>query len=142
MKYFSFIPKIILPIGLILFLSSCSASFHCSKCLESGIPRDTITKTVHDTIPKVQIETIFTPQLVRDTVIYKDRAVLKIVKLPGESILVECECDTIVVTKTETKILENEIKTGYTKMHLIGSVILGVLIALIVGLVAGLILKR
>jgi len=128
---------------IIFILSSCSPSFFCRKCLESGgIPRDTITKTVHDTIPKVQIETVFTPELVRDTVIYKDRAVLKIVKLPGDSILINCECDTVVVTKTEIKIVENEIRTGYTKMHLFGSVILGVLIALVVGLVAGLILKR
>lgn len=115
----------LLLVGALALTFSCSPNFYCRKCLESGkLKPDTIRESIAVEVPKVSIDTVLVgyPEMVPDTlVIHKDRLTIKYRDLPGPTVYLAGECAPDTVTVTVDKIITNEIKTGYSLMHLIGT---------------------
>lgn len=89
----------VLIIGL---FQGCSCNWHlkqASKKCPSLVVRDTIL--VHDSIlvDKITTDTIFRSQIGDTITITKDRLKIKYVNLPGDSVYIQGECDSIFVNR-------------------------------------------
>lgn len=132
---------------IILFtLSSCGASYHLKqserhlrKAIEKGaeVADDTVYVTKEIIIPEVKLDTVFKAQQ-KDTVfLTKDKLKIKYVKLPGDSVFIQGECEPDTV-KIEIPVeINREISAGYS----IWKLIMFSLIALVIGYILRAILR-
>ena len=102
---------------LTLLLAGCSPNWHIRQALKKDptiIRNDTIitVDTIYREVEK--IDTIFSIKKVKvyDTIEYvKDSVIARVIKLPGDSILVECDCppcEDIIKTKNIIKTIKVE----------------------------------
>lgn len=104
-------------------LSSCSGNWACKMCVKrGGIKADTVRVDSLIFIPVVQFDSIVHYDLSTDTlVIIKDKLTIKYKKLQGDTIYLAGECAPDTLRVTETQIITNEIKTGYSGWQLIAT---------------------
>lgn len=101
----------VITICLLLFISSCSASWHLKQAIKKGaeISSDTITKPIMVFIPQVIKDTVFESRPGDTVRIEKERLRIKYVELPGDSVYIfgESRADTIIreVPVTVTQIV-------------------------------------
>lgn len=128
-------------------LTSCSSRHHLRKmdyhkrmALAKGavIKTDTVVQVVEFVIPEVKIDTVFNPGKHDTLTVYKDRAVLRVIKLPGDSIRVECKCLPDTVIKHVRVGYPIEISAGPSTSRIVGLC----LSLFVVGLVVGLIIRK
>lgn len=90
----------VITICLLLFISSCSASWHLKKAIQKGaqVEVDTVVKPITVFIPSVVKDTIFESRQGDTVRIEKERLRIKYVSLPGDSVYIhgESRADTIV----------------------------------------------
>lgn len=101
----------VITICLLLFISSCSASWHLKQAVKKGaeISSDTVTKPIMVFIPQVVKDTVFESRPGDTVRIEKERLRIKYVELPGDSVYIfgESRADTIIreVPVTVTQIV-------------------------------------
>lgn len=84
---------------------------------------DTVKTTIEVVRPEIRIQTV-TKILPGDTIIReKDRIIQKIIRLPGDSIIVETFVPADTIRKEVPVYITRTISAGYTKWELIGTVI-------------------
>jgi hypothetical protein len=90
-------------LGLLLCLLSCSSAWHLRQAIKKGgrVKSDTVYQEVTTIVPAVTTDTIFKESY--DTVtIEKERLKIKYVKLPGDSVYIQGECEADTITQTVT----------------------------------------
>jgi hypothetical protein len=71
---------------------------------------DTVWQEIHDTIPEIQVKEVH-HLLPGDTVtVEKERLKVKVIRLPGDSVVIEGKCDTVVVERKVPVTITKEIK--------------------------------
>lgn len=94
---------------------------------------DTVKTTVEIPVPEIRFKEIVKVLPGETVEVTKDKTVVKIVRLPGDSILVDVYHPADTVYKEVPVTVTRTISAGYTKWQLIGSVLGGILF---VGLMA------
>lgn len=126
---------------LLLFLTSCSQSWFCRKCLDGAKTKvDTIRVDSLIYIPLVEFDTVvIAPINTTDTLIVEgpERVRIKFRDLPGPTVYLSAEClpDTVRVTVEVPCVTEATIGWGFWKIAGLS------LLVLVVGLVIGRVLK-
>lgn len=97
---------------------------------------DTVKTTVEVVRPEIKTVTV-TKILPGDTVIQeKENVITKIIRLPGDSIIVETTVKADTVYKEVPTYITKTISAGYTQWELIGSTLGGILFTILMGLAA------
>lgn len=109
-----------------------------AKAIDKGaqVKVDTVFKEIQVVVPEIRTDTVFKEKEVGDTVtIIKEKLKIKYVKLPGDSVFIqgECEADTVYKTVPIATNTKFEAKP-YMKWWQIAGCIL---FALVVGLTVG-----
>lgn len=131
----SFIPKIILPIALILFLSGCSQRYFCKKCLDGGkVIHDTLTVKQDVITERVKMDTIVEVRTKTDTVTIREKnLVIRYKKLAGDTVFLsgECEPDSI---RVEIRVpVPIKVETGLAPWKAGGLIVLAIVIGALIG---------
>lgn len=112
--------RIILFILLAMSLSSCGVGHYLRKAeralkkaeqLGAVITPDTVYKEIPVMVPEVHTDTVFKSVEGDTVIIEKDRLKIKYVRLPGEKVYIEGECEADTVRVTVPVTVTREIKT-------------------------------
>ena len=122
---------------LLILLSSCSASWHLKQAIKKGALTKQDTVYIQDTVivKSVKKDSIF-KSIQGDTVrIEKERLKIKYVKLAGDSVFIQGECESDTVIREIPVTVNNEIKAkGLDWKWLI--------VAFVIGLIAMLFIRK
>lgn len=101
-----------------------------------GIKQDTVYKTVTLFVPKDRFDTLFVAQPGDTVVKIEGRLKIVYVKLPGDSVYINGECDTVTIYKKVPYYIRTTIKTGFLLWHGLVAVAIAALLFFIAGRVS------
>lgn len=103
---------------ILLTLVGCSGQWHLRKALQKGVDvsKDTVVFELPVPIPEVRVDTVFKAQEGDTVVIEKERLKIKYVKLPGDSVFIDCHCEADTVYREVRVVIETPIVKESYKM--------------------------
>lgn len=106
---------------LLLLLTSCGANYHLKKskyhelkAISKGakIQVDTVFKEIPVFIDSVRVDSIFSSKVGDTVYLEKERLRVKYIRLPGDSVFIQGECQADTVKITVPIEVKREIQTG------------------------------
>ena len=130
-------------IPFVFILASCSAQYHCRKCLDKGrVIYDTLK--IHDTlyVDHVAFDSVVHIVNKTDTVIlHKDKLTIKYKWLSADTVYLagECESDTLYIDKKIPVPIEVKtgVPVGYVVMIGLGILIVALILGALIGKLVG-----
>lgn len=132
---------------VVILLASCSPKWHLKQALKherkamlkgAEVKTDTVFKDIPVFVDRIALDTLLISRPSDTVVITKDRLRLKYVDLPGDTVWISGECDSLTIIKEVPVRIEKVIYAPQKGLKLWQ----WILIALAVGLIMGILIRR